>query len=60
MYKNTLYGLNKEEASVLCSNFNNDVALLGIALWNRNRASSLERGIYKAKKLVKFSKEGRN
>ena len=50
----TLYNLTKQEAKTLLNHFNNDIGLVALALWNSGRASSLERGLYKAKRLSKF------
>lgn len=52
--RTTLYGITKEEATVLLQHCNNDIAQLGLLLWNNGRASSIERGVYKATKLVRF------
>lgn len=50
----TLYNLSKQEAVELLSAFNNDVEALGVFLWNRHRAATLEKGIDKAVKLKRF------
>ena len=51
---NTLYGLTRTEARLLIAHFHNDIAHVGIMLWNSGKASSIERGILKANKLKKF------
>lgn len=53
----TLYNLTAQQAKTLVEHCNNDIGALAIVLWNYGKAKSMERGIYKAKKLVKFSKE---
>ena len=53
---NTLYQLTRDEAQHLIDHFNGDLGLLAIALWSSGKASSIERGIYKAKRLNKFIK----
>lgn len=53
----TLYGITKEEARVLVDYCNGDIAVLGLLLWDKGRAPSIERGVDKARKLVKFSKD---
>lgn len=54
----TLYGITKEEAQVLVNHFANDrepINSIALLLWNRGRANDLERAVFKAKKLIKFS-----
>lgn len=54
----TLYGLTKEEARVVVSHFSNDkepINSIALLLWTRGKASDLERAVYKAIKLTKFS-----
>lgn len=55
--KTTLYNITKEEAKTLLEHFGYDIALIGIVLYNSGKASSIERGIYKAKKLESFAKK---
>lgn len=54
MTKTTLYGISKEEAKTLLEHFKYSHEMLGLLLWNDGKASSIERGIYKAQKLHKF------
>ncbi|MBP7834777.1 hypothetical protein KA025_01690 [Candidatus Saccharibacteria bacterium] len=50
----TLYGINKAQATLLLEHFKYSHEMLGLLLWNNGKASSIERGIYKAQKLHKF------
>lgn len=56
MIKTTLYNLTRQDAKTLCKAFNNDVAIIGITLWNNGKAKTIDAGIAKARKLVKFIK----
>jgi hypothetical protein len=59
MAMKTLYNITKNEAKVLVNHFSNDkepINSLALLLWSRGKASDLERAVYKAKKLVEFSK----
>lgn len=56
----TLYNISQKEAKKLVEHFSNDkepINSLALLLWTRGKAYDLERAIYKAKKLIKFSKE---
>ena len=50
----TLYNLTKSECKCLVDNYNTEN--LALLLWNKNKASSLERGIFKAKRIENFAK----
>lgn len=49
----TLYKLTKQDCITLSNKYNTEE--LALLLWNKNKASSLERGIFKAKKIRKFA-----
>lgn len=49
----TLYKLTKQDCIKLTELYNTEQ--LALILWNKNKASSLERGIFKAKKIRKFA-----
>lgn len=50
----TLYNLSKQDCIKLTELYNiNEIALI---LWNKHKAPTLERGIFKAKKIKKFAK----
>ncbi len=51
----TLYGITKEQAILLLNHVNNDIATLGLLLWDQGKAYDIDRGIYKAKKLKRFA-----
>jgi len=54
----TLYGVTKEDARVLVDHFSQDsdpINSIALLLWSRGKASDLERAVYKAKKLIRFS-----
>jgi hypothetical protein len=51
----TLYNLTKQDAATLVDYAGGNIALLGLILWNTGRATDIDRGVYKARKLVKFS-----
>lgn len=52
----TLYGLTKAEANILLRCCKNNVETLALLLWNRGKASTLESGIKRAKKIKNFAK----
>ena len=51
----TLYNLSKEEAKELVNHFDNDTNKIGLLLWNKGKARSLESGIKKAIKIKNFA-----
>jgi len=55
----TLYNLTKQDASTLVDYAGGNIALLGLILWDTGRATDIDRGVYKARKLVKFSQGAR-
>ena len=57
MINKTLYGITKQQALVLLIHVNNDIATLGLLLWDQGKAYDIERGIYKAKKLKRFANQ---
>ena len=51
--KTTLYNLTKKDCITLSNNYNTEQ--LALLLWNKGKANSLERGIFKAKKIRNFA-----
>jgi len=51
-----IYGLTKENCVTLSNHFNNDASNLGLLLWNRGKVKTLESGVLRAKKIIKFAK----
>ena len=49
----TLYNINKKDCIILANNYNTEQ--LAILLWNKGKAKNLDRGIFKAKKIIKFA-----
>ena len=52
---NTLYNLTKKDAKILLNSCENNVENLGLLLWNRGKAKTLEIAVKKAIKLKKFA-----
>ena len=51
----TLYNLTQSEAKTLLEACDNDVAKLGLVLWDRGKAISIESGVKRAKRLARFA-----
>lgn len=50
----TLYKLTKKDCITLTNLYSTEQ--LALLLWNKNKVSSLERGIFKAKRIENFAK----